>query len=149
MGECSDSCTKPRVLMAIDPGVSTGVAFAVEDTESGEWEYHTATCDHPYQVWDFIQPPVSTVIIERFAAQLISTYGLHTVAVVGGSEAMAHLHNLEYIVQTPQNRRPYLPLARSLVVRPGHTRHEVDAMAQLLCYQYRQGHINSIAPRKK
>lgn len=145
---CNEVCNpqvEAQVLMAIDPGVSTGIAFAISPRDdTTEWQYSTATCTNPEQLWEFIEPPVTHVIIERFAAQLIDKYGLHTVDVVGGAKALAWKHNMSWTIQTPQNRYPYLKLAKSLVTRKGHTRHEVDAMAQLLCYMYRQGYITSI-----
>lgn len=125
-----------RVIVGIDPGVSTGVAFALE-TVSG-FQYQTATMVTPEDVWDIVATQnIDVVIIEQFAAQTISRYGLHTVEIVGGVMAICHRNHTQIIRDTPQERRPYLPLARAMVEKgKGHTIHEVDALSHVLRYMY-------------
>lgn len=142
----TDIANLPTIL-GIDPGMSTGVALAFLDM--GVWHYESATHTSIETVLDLIAPPVALVLIERFSAQLISKYGLHTVDLIGGVKALARYHNIPCVVQTPSQRKPYLEHARTLVPPNTHItrteqRHEIDAMAHVVRYLYRQGFITSL-----
>lgn len=120
-----------KVTLGIDPGVTTGMAIAF--IEEGEIKYHTWTCNTKEEVWDFITPIVEQACVEQFEAQLISKYGLHTVELVGGIEAMCHTRNIPLYRHTPQQRYPYLEAAGQLRTKgKGHTHHEKDALAHVL-----------------
>jgi hypothetical protein len=133
--------------MGIDPGVSTGVAFAYYT--NGAYEYTTNTATSVQEVWDQIAWPVKVLIVEEFNAQLISKYGIHTVEVVGGVIALAYKAGITVIRDTPQQRRPYIAYARAHVPPREHItvheqRHEVDALSHVVRYLYAQGHITSL-----
>jgi Holliday junction resolvasome RuvABC endonuclease subunit len=143
----------PSSIVGIDPGVSTGLAVAVMG-QHGRYQIATATCiardkdddmTTSTQIWRFIRPPVQVVVMEQFAARTISKYGLHTVETVGGVMALCDAYNIQVIRHTPQQRRPYLKLARSIVAkRENHTKHEIDALAQMLCYMWHVGYLQSL-----
>lgn len=138
---------KPIVIMGIDPGVSTGVAIATmyNPNTLKLSTIMTATCIEPEQVWDYIRPPVQILIIEKFSAQLISKYGIQTVEIIGGVKALCAEHNIKLIEDTPQQRKPYLEKARSLVpLRENHTIHEVDALAHVVRYLYSKGYMDLV-----
>ena len=104
---------QPTTIVGIDPGVSTGIAIAtLWDNTSGtrtlHYNYFSATCTEPEQVWAYIRPPVDVVIMERFNAQLISKYGLHTVRIIGGVQALCAEHEIQLVEDTPQQRKAYL-----------------------------------------
>lgn len=140
---------QPTTIVGIDPGVSTGIAIAtLWDNTSGtrtlHYNYFSATCTEPEQVWAYIRPPVDVVIMERFNAQLISKYGLHTVRIIGGVQALCAEHEIQLVEDTPQQRKAYLSYARTKIALPtahdGNTkhdqRHEVDAMAHVIRYLF-------------
>lgn len=135
------------VVMGIDPGVSTGVAFAYYT--NGVYEYTTNTCTDVRDVWKQVAWPVRVLIVEQFSAQLISKYGIHTVEVVGGVIAVAYTRDIEVIRDTPQSRRPYMEYARAHVpprehITPYEQRHEIDALSHVIRYLYSAKHITSL-----
>jgi hypothetical protein len=108
------------------------------------------TLDTPEEVWSLVASPVQAVVMERFNAQLISKYGLHTVRVIGGVQALCWANNIELVEDTPTQRKPYLTYARKLVAdTPHHSRtdlrHEIDAMAHVVRVLYKTGYITSLA----
>lgn len=130
-----------RVIMGIDPGVSTGVAFAVEftlaDNTTAAWRYTSFTSTRE-EMWELIKDPVTQVVVEQFDAQIISKYGLHTVEAVGGVMALCAREDIPVVRDTPQQRRPYIDKARTLVSGGKYhvQRHEVDAMSHVLFWLY-------------
>lgn len=143
---------RPLVVIGIDPGVSTGVAIATlydletHEITAGQYNIITATCTDYNQVWEYIRPPVEVLIIEKFSSQLISKYGIQTVEIVGGVKALCAEHDIELIEDTPQQRKPFLEKARSLVpMRENHTIHEVDALAHVVRYLYHKGYMDLVA----
>lgn len=140
---------RPTIL-GVDPGVSTGIALA----HYGEDRYHfvTATCETPEQVWEYITTALDVVIIERFDAQLISKYGLHTVGVWWGIKALCWKYGIPVIEDTPTQRKPYLPYARTLVRKQDDMtkhdqRHEIDATSHVVRHLFQLGHISQHALR--
>jgi len=139
---------RPTIL-GVDPGVSTGIAIAYWDAPNNKWLYTTSTHTDVKTVWDLIDHPIDVAVVERFSAQLISKYGLHTVDLIGGIKALAWYHAITVEEDTPTQRKPYMEYARSLVPPsadiPRHEqRHEIDAMAHVVRYLYRQGFITSL-----
>lgn len=137
--EATKSPSTMRVVLGIDPGVSTGVAIAIESVECGTnyWHYISFTSTRE-DMWEMIKSPVTQVVVEEFNAQLISKYGLHTVEAVGGVMALCARENIPVVRDTPQQRNPYIDKARTLV-KNGYlhaNRHEVDAMSHVLFWLY-------------
>jgi hypothetical protein len=117
------------------------MAFAVlrsAPNEPPHYKYDSMTLTEHKHVWSMVRPPVSVVVIEQFGAQTISKYGLHTVEIVGGVMALCDMLSIGVARDAPQQRRPYMDLARTLVPN-GEThrmRHEVDAMSHVLFWLY-------------
>lgn len=137
---------KPTVL-GIDPGVSTGICLTHYDGK--KWHYITSTHTDVVGVWDLIDVPVEVVIVERFHAQLISKYGLHTVDLIGGIKALAHYNGITLIEDTPTQRKPYMAYARHVLpeypeITRHERRHEIDATAHVVRYLYKMKHITSL-----
>lgn len=137
---------KPTIL-GIDPGVSTGIAIA--HFASSKWHFITSTHTDVETVWELVDVPVEVVVCERFSAQLISKYGLHTVDLIGGIKALAWLHGVQYIEHTPTQRKPFIEYARSRVAPdPDMTRHdqrhEIDALSHVIRYMYHHQYITSL-----
>lgn len=124
-------------LLAIDPGPHTGIAIRHED---GSYSVQTLnTEDTALAVWELIAPPLDGVIIERFAAQLISSYGLNTVEIVGGVRALCYYHHLPFYIHSPQHRLPWQDIAKkeARALDKHCTIHAIEALAHLFCYEYR------------
>lgn len=131
------------LIMGLDPGGTTGVALAY--WQSDGYHFETMSCNTQEQVWQLIRPPVGLFLTESFDAQLISRYGLDTVRLIGGIQALCFEHNIPITMQTPQQRKPYLSTAKKLATRgPGHTHHEYDAMAHLVRYLYNAKYITKL-----
>lgn len=127
----------PVTILSIDPGITSGIALRCRGV------IHTTTCSSMEEVYDLIRPPASPelVIFERFTAKLISTYGLHTVKLVGGIQALCYAFNIKCIGHMPQERKPFLDLARTVLLAnsmPDYKPviHEIDATAHLLAHEY-------------
>jgi len=131
------------MLLAIDPGVTTGVAVKIRDS------YITACVKEPADLWQYFNAPYEAVIVETFAAQIISHHGLHTVRLVGGVEALCHHLRLPLYLQPPQRRKAFMNSARNILHAQWertHTRHEVheeDALAHMLAWEHHTRARNS------
>ena len=92
-----------------------------------------ASC--PEEVWEFVNYCVWTrVICENFAtAGRISTYGLHTVRIIGGIQALCWNKNIPLVLRMPQHRYSKQKLANASPIPK--TIHEKDALAHLLSWE--------------
>lgn len=135
-------------MVGIDPGVATGFAVKFPDGT-----YATATLTAPEQLWDLLrQYRPERVAFEAFAAQHISKYGLHTVELVGSIRGLCFVLGMRPYGQQPQARRSFLPTAERILTdmlkaqgrKFANTKdkdnHELDALAHLLCLEYRLKH---------
>lgn len=120
-------------VLSIDPGGTTGMATRIEG------EIHTFVCKEPEEVFNFIiqcKDVLKVCVVEGFAAQTISTYGLHTVRIIGGVYALCYEHNIKYEHHQPQARYPFQQEAKRLLADKHTVIHEKDALAHLLRYEY-------------
>jgi hypothetical protein len=151
--------TLPRVL-AVDPGVSTGLAWTTPSTPAGAQLFTTrvikteSLAHSDKAVLEIVRQHWDMVLVEKFATSgQLSKYGLYTIELVGACAALAWATGAELRIQPPQYRYPWLDVAaRALnyghtapgvmgaprVVKlkdgGGHLIHEVDALAHLLGY---------------
>lgn len=139
-----------KVILAIDPGGTTGLAWYLQDGI-----YLTATADSAEKVWEEIDPTsVDTVLYEQFSASIISKHGLHTVRVVGGIQALCMYHKIPCIARTAQSRIAFLDDAKDILkYQPGpKTPHQRDALAHILSYQHEVRiygrHVSPSRPKK-
>jgi hypothetical protein len=117
------------MYLAIDPGGTTGLAFI-----DGNNNWITSTASTPNELYDMIDPAYKAIIIETFQAQRISSYGLHTVRLVGGVEGICYKLGITLIKHMPIKRRPYQKQAEYMLRSFIHVVHEEDALAHLLTY---------------
>lgn len=123
-------------ILAIDPGETNGVAAYING------KYITTIIKNPTDFYQFFHGGLDAVVIEQFAASVISKHGLHTVRMVGGIEALCGYLNIPLKHQTPQERIAFIDFARRLVRKQDtyisvgdRHHHQVDALAHLLRYQ--------------
>lgn len=156
--ESGASRVSPSILrvLAVDPGITTGLAY--RDDSGLVWtDEAKASDDVIAQMLEF-QPAI--VVVERFATSgRMSGYGLETIELVGRLTGAAQavtaiaeqtIRNkgpvygfmCSMVVQYPQYRKSMQDKAKnhsapSLHGRRSHAgRHEADALAHLLAYQW-------------
>lgn len=121
-----------RNVISIDPGGTSGVAVRGRDGT-----ILTAACKSPEQVYELVSADgVEQVVIERFAAQLISKYGLHTVRIVGGVYALCWHLGIPYKEHSPQDRYPFKKEAREILKGRPVVIHEIEALEHLLRWEF-------------
>src|SRR3990167_418616 len=128
-----------NVLLAIDPGGTTGLALRTDTLLS------TFTTKDPVDVWEILvgikksEAPHIQIIIERYAGIFIDKHGLATVEIVGGVTAICTILHLHLARRTPVQRIPKKEEARELLLivkgRGNFLDHEVDALAHLLKWE--------------
>jgi len=121
------------MIISIDPGKTTGIAFKLTDGI-----YRTIEAETQEDVWGYIYgypTALKTVVIEQFVTGgRISKYGLATVELVGGVKALCHHLGIGCVVHTPGMRMAFIHEAKALKVTQGP--HELDALAHLLRYEH-------------
>lgn len=138
------------MILAIDPGGTTGIAIRMNDGSIQTCVCQTMTGDKKKEfdstsLYDMIcTPGITHVVYEMFQAELISKYGLHTVRLVGAIEALCWKLNIPVLAHMPQMRRPFLDEAKKILTKKGgrYVIHEVDALAHLLRMEYDREHNN-------
>lgn len=139
-----------KSVVAIDPGVTTGLAFRVG--AGLERVIYTDEAKSDEEVIRLVHEFGADVIVfERFATSgRISTYGLVTVELVGMLRGYAQTMMLsvgkqvDLVRYVPQSRRSWQDTAKkhgcpSVHDKNTHAgRHEADALAHLLQYTWRE-----------
>lgn len=125
------------MVLAIDPGGTTGLAArGLSDLEPT-----TMTTATPEELWDYVMRfEWTTVVCERFSAQVISKYGLYTVRLIGGVEALCRVKQIPFVLRTTQNRKAYMDEAHAHLMKVGRkfVDHQTDALAHLLAWEHRE-----------
>jgi hypothetical protein len=125
---------RETVLMAIDPGGSTGVAFKISAN------YHTCTINEPKELWDLIKnfKPDRIAFESFYTGGQVDRNMIHTIELVGSIHGICYVLGIPFHGQQPQARKSFILDARKILkTEGGHTQHEVDALAHLLCLEYR------------
>lgn len=149
--------------IALDPGISTGVAIHKQGYDHDGQAEPAASIDEYLmlvvtdvpKLWELLQHhKPHTIVIENFASGgLISKDGQATIRLIGAMELAAHLLGARLILQFPSERRPFMPAARAMLIQRGKTpiSHEVDALSHLLCYEKRleDGVLDQIVSRRR
>lgn len=123
--------------MGIDPGGTSGIAVRNDDGVLA-----TCVAKTPEELYDFILKAkvsggLTHIVIENFIAATISSDGLHTVRIVGGVRAVAHILGIGITIHVPQDRYAFQEDAKqTLKELGGGVIHEQDALAHLLRYEY-------------
>lgn len=129
-------------VISIDPGGKSGVAIRFND---GTIE--TCICESifkngkqetfdPRSLYElFLTYKFDHAVIETFQAQTITRYGLHTVRIVGGIEALCIAKDIPLTKHMPVDRYPFLQDAKDLLQGKRPMIHQVDALAHLLRWE--------------
>lgn len=126
------------MLMAFDPGGTTGYAVSVPDIQ-GKRTYKTGTFDMAQQVWTLIDGTHP----EKVAFETFSTGGrvdaamLHTIELVGSIRGVCYVLGIPSYGQEPQSRRAFLEQSKGMLAGTQHMKHEEDALAHLLLLEWR------------
>lgn len=127
---------KYKRVLSIDPGVTTGIALRVD--ENGSWI--TCVCKEWQEVCDLIKiDSLDQIVIENFAAENISKYGLITVRIVGGIQFVSRKYDIPLKIHNPQDRYPFRTQAKLMLEDRKHTVHEMDALSHLLRWEFDNG----------
>lgn len=131
------------ILMGIDPGVSTGIAIRFPGGAIVTNTIDTSkTCS---VLWDTIyQDNVRAVAFETFATGgRVDPNMIHTIELVGSIRGVCHVAGIRAFGQQPQARRSFIPDAATILQEQSktndhvYTKHEVDALAHLLLFEWR------------
>lgn len=121
-------------VIAIDPGITTGVAVRYPDDT-----IQTFVDKSRRSIVLFLKAATPDyVVIERFATSgRLSSFGLETIELVGMVEATCWLFDIPLHVATPIMRKPCQAIAKNLLKQIGldFTIHEEDALAHLLAFE--------------
>lgn len=123
-------------LIAVDPGITTGMAFWVNG------QVRTCVAYNEKEVVELLEG-AKAVVVERFAtAGRLSGYGLQTIELVGTIRGWCWAKGVEFFIATPQQRYPRMSEAEASVgwiITPSKVaKHEVDALAHLLAFDLRE-----------
>lgn len=134
--------------MAIDPGVSSGMAWRGLKGWTDD-AYVTTVAPDPekvYQTIQHIQPEI--LIVEWFiTGQRLNEFSRRTIETCGGCEAMAFMVGAQLVKHTPKTRYPMMDEAERILIerwgprgttvkgRGTFTDHQQDALAHLLVYK--------------
>lgn len=130
--------TANQCVVAVDPGVSTGVAIRTRDNT-----FHALVIKSSIDLLSIVEQHKPDVLaFEDFnAVGFASKDGQATLRLVGAIELLCYTHNLRPVLQFPRERTPFLPLAKAMLQQRGLQRapisHEIDATAHLLLYEDR------------
>jgi len=137
--------TERPFLVSIDPGITTGIA-----TCNPAGDFATCTLGSSGEVWDFVLQHEGVkdalVLAEQFVTKgRISKYGLETVRIIGGIQALCRQFDIRLQMDMPGHRIAYIPDALRLL--PRSTEHEMDALSHILAWEAEHGYRREIPAR--
>lgn len=123
------------LVLALDPGVTTGAAFR-------ETNIHTLILGTPEAVYSWIEDRNwDAVVYESFyTGNRINKYGLATVKLIGGILALCWYKNINTYERPPQAKIAFMNDAKKITTRE----HEVDALAHLLSWEYKYANTKTL-----
>ena len=133
------------IIIAVDPGISTGIAIKKDG------QYITCTLSleatHDGQLRNLLAH-ANHVVYEDFVAYKshygkVDKNGFETVRIIGRMQEQCGVNKTPMTKYAAQNRLAFIPKAREMlktnkVVCNHPTRHECDALAHLLRYEYEE-----------
>lgn len=129
-------------VLALDPGMTTGVAFRI-----GKCEPATEVLETIDAVFGLIlENNWDIVIYERFITSgRVSSYGIATIELVGAIKALCKSRGITSIAHTPGMRKAFEFRARAILTKRGakYMAHQLDALAHLLRWEndYESGRL--------
>jgi hypothetical protein len=125
-----------KTILAIDPGGTTGIAYRMPNDE-----LLTCAVTTPQELWAFFSPiKPDIVVFEIFATgNRVDRYMIYTIELVGGIKAACEILDIQGYAHSPQMRKSFLAEADVILraKRTPYVVHEKDALAHLLCIEYR------------
>lgn len=135
------------IRIAIDPGISTGIAI----NKDGQYSTLTLSIEqtHDGKLTDLITV-CDEIIYENFVGYAshqmkVDTNGFETVRIIGGILEVCRQQKKPAFKRAAQNRLAFMKKAKDKFknkevdcIRP--TRHETDALAHLLSYEWQVEH---------
>jgi hypothetical protein len=133
------------ILISIDPGVAIGIAIKNNN------QYFTCTLTEDDVIEGKLRELIAScdlIIYEDFVGYAshqmkVSKDGFYTVRIIGRIIEQAAVLNKPIFKQAAQNRLAFMHRAKQMIkngevatIRP--TRHEPDALAHLLCFEFNQ-----------
>lgn len=137
-------------LIAIDPGITTGVAIHPDNRS-----YITLCIHKPADLWSIFDMHLpSIVIFEDFnTSGSIASPGQATLRLIGAIEAVTYRLNIPTCLQFPRERYPFIDPAKRIIkmMNKKYLIHEVDALSHLLLYEDRvsRGVLEMITARRR
>ena len=135
---------KPMII-AIDPGGTTGVAVRLDTGVCVTATYSDYGEGNKFEFWRFLQnnttPRETIVVCERFyAGGRIGSPGENTLQLIGAIKAICWLRPVDLVMRTPQQRLAWTTEARKQLqaTRLPFVIHEMDSLAHLLSYEWQQ-----------
>lgn len=123
------------ILLAVDPGPHTGMAFRLED---GSVDVQMIQGIEEVMALVLERKPAE-IAVERFATGgRMSGYGHETVEMVGVMRGLAFALGARFAKRTPQQRYAFMDDARA-ILNTNNSKiesHRVDALAHLLSWEY-------------
>lgn len=131
------------MILAIDPGESTGLAW-----QDGGTNYKTTVAPTHEAVYQAIQKLAPDIIIVEWfiTGQRLNYYSRRTIELCGACEALAYVTGAKLIKHTPKTRYPGMDEAERILIaqrgprgttqkgRGVWTDHEQDALGHLCVY---------------
>lgn len=141
------------MLIAVDPGQHTGLAFRLDN---GEWATLMADKmpdpdERLHMVLDTLveqlgKGTTTAVIVENFKTMgYLSKYGIETIELIGAVKTLCYVYRVPIVRHDNSVRVAFEPQAKRMLreraakLRLTVSDHEVSALAHLLRYEYHHG----------
>jgi len=128
-------------ILAVDPGLTTGVATREPD---GSWTTLNLHDPTGAVLWKLVkQWPWDHVVLENYASRHAGPDGDQTLRILGGVWGICITDGIAITVEWPNERRWKLVAAeamlRAVPGAPAPTQHQIDSLAHLLNWEARRG----------
>ena len=133
-------CVNTRLIVGIDPGVTTGVCLVANGPEDLKILRKDQIVSIPclMQALQGMDWPRLVVMEDYLGAGHRHKAAVHTIQVIGAVKGWAAIHDVPVEMQPPQWRKPFVTEARILLKSKHSGRHAADALAHILGYIYRE-----------
>ena len=127
-----------KKVLAIDPGVTTGMACRLSDGTAITFHLPGPDSTAVFNALESLRP-LELVVLETFFAARIDPSGLYTVRLIGSIEALCWQWQVPLDMHPPFKRKAFLTRAMNdIKARNGGIQpviHEADALSHLYAYE--------------